>query len=100
RARDCRYLAIRPAEQKLLRENRALLEARRSIEWRTIPKFRVGLARLERSSSGNFSYEAGGALGAGGGYRSKDFPGSRAFLGFVTTGDLACDDRRAQLAFG
>ena len=59
-----------------------------------------GLARLERSSSGNFGYEAGGALGTGGGYRSEDLPGSRAFLGFVTTGDLACDDRRAQLPFG
>ena len=39
-------------------------------------------------------------LSTGGGQRSKDLPGSRAFLGFVTTGDLACDDRRAQLAFG
>jgi hypothetical protein len=55
---------------------------------------------LERSSSGNFGYEAGGALSTGGGYRSEDLPSSRAFLGFVTTGDLACDDRRAQLAFG
>jgi hypothetical protein len=55
---------------------------------------------LERSSPGNFGYEAGGVLGAGGGQRSKDLPGSRAFLGFVTTGDPACDDRRAQLAFG
>jgi hypothetical protein len=60
----------------------------------------VFLGRLERSSSGDFGYEAGGALGAGGGQRSEDLPGSRAFLGFVTTGDLACDDRRAQLAFG
>jgi len=55
---------------------------------------------LERSSSGHFGYEAGGALGTGGGQGSKDLPGSRAFLGFVTTGDLAGDDRRAQLAFG
>jgi hypothetical protein len=60
----------------------------------------VCLALLERSSAGDFGYEAGGALGAGGGQRSEDLPGSRAFLGFVTTGDLACDDRRAQLAFG
>jgi len=87
----------------LLRENRALFEARKSTEsrTRTIAKFRdLGLARLERSSSGNFGYEAGGALSTGGGYRSEDLPSSRAFLGFVTTGDLACDDRRAQLAFG
>src|SRR5262245_37549010 len=56
-----------------------------STSTRTIAKFRdLGLARLERSSSGNFGYEAGGALGAGGGQRSKDLPGSRAFLGFVT----------------
>ena len=58
------------------------------------------LARLERSSSGDFGYEAGCALGAGGGQRSEDLPGSGPFLGFVTTGDLACDHRRAQLAFG
>jgi hypothetical protein len=99
---------ISPLEQrnKIVGENRALLEARKSAEsrtststsTRTIPKFRdLGLARLERSSSGDFGYEAGGALGAGGGQRSKDLPGSRAFLGFVTTGDLACDDRRAQV---
>jgi hypothetical protein len=55
---------------------------------------------LERSSSGDFGYEAGGTLGTGGGQRSEDLPGSGAFLGFITTGDLACDDRRAQLAFG
>jgi len=105
--RPCQRGATRGT--KLLRENRALLEARKSTEsrtrtttrTRTIPKFRdLGLARLERSSSGNFGYEAGGALSTGGGQRSKDLPGSRAFLGFVTTGDLACDDRRAQLAFG
>ena len=45
----------------------------------------VCLAALERSSSGDFGYETGGALGAGGGQRSEDLPGSRAFLGFVTT---------------
>ena len=102
RSRDGRYLALSwSSGTKLLRENRALLEARKSTESRTIPKFRdLGLARLERSSSGHFGYEAGGALGTGGGQGSKDLPGSRAFLGFVTTGDLAGDDRRAQLAFG
>ena len=45
----------------------------------------VCLAALERSSSGDFGYETGGALGAGGGQRSEDLPGSRAFWGFVTT---------------
>ena len=60
----------------------------------------MGSGPLERSSSGDFGYEAGGALGAGGGQRSENLPGLRAFLGFVTTGDLACDHRRAQLAFG
>jgi hypothetical protein len=58
------------------------------------------LAPLERSSSGDFGYEAGGALGTSGRQRSEDLPGSGAFLGFVTREDLACDDRRAQLAFG
>jgi len=31
------------------------------------PGFRTCLAPLERSSSGDFGYETGGALGAGGG---------------------------------
>ena len=44
------------------------------------------LARLERSSAGEFGNEAGGALGAGGGQRSEDLPGTSAFLGFVTGG--------------
>ena len=54
---------------------------------------------MEGSSPGDFGYEADGTLGAGGGHRSEDLPGSGAFLGFVTTGDLAGDDRWAQLAF-
>ena len=58
------------------------------------------LAPLERSGTGDFGYETGGALGAGGGERNEDLPGARAFLGFVTTGDLARDHRWAQLAFG
>jgi hypothetical protein len=62
----CRYLTLRPAEQNCCGENRALLEARKSTEsrtrtstsTRTIPKFRdLGLARLERSSSGDFGYD-------------------------------------------
>jgi hypothetical protein len=40
---------------------------------------------LERSNSGDFGYETGGALDPGGGQRNEDLPGSRA-LGFVTTG--------------
>jgi hypothetical protein len=39
-------------------------------------------------------------MGAGGRQRSEDLPGSRAFFGFVTTGDFARDYRWAQLAFG
>ena len=57
------------------------------------------LARLEGSGSGDFGYETGGALGTGGGQRSEDLPSSGAFLGFVTTGNLACNHRGAQLAF-
>ena len=60
---------------------------------------KVGLAPLDGSSPGEFGDEAGGALGAGGGQRGEDLPGSRAFLGFVTTGDLAGDYGWAQLAF-
>jgi hypothetical protein len=61
----------------------------------------VCLAPLERSSPGDFGYKTGGALGAGGGERNEHLPGARAFFGFVfvTTGDLACDHRWAQLAF-
>ena len=57
------------------------------IASRFIPPLKrcVCLAALERSSSGDFGYETGGALGAGGGQRSEDLPSSRAFLGFVTT---------------
>ena len=65
---------ILPLDQrnKIVAGNRALLKARKSTEsrtrtttrTRTIAKFRdLGLARLERSGSGNFGYEAGGALG-------------------------------------
>jgi hypothetical protein len=47
----------------------------------------ICLAPLEGSSPGEFGYEAGGTLGAGGGgQRSEDLPGSGAFLGFVATG--------------
>jgi hypothetical protein len=63
-------------------------------------KRRTCLARLERSSAGKFGNEAGAALGAGGGQRSEDLPGTSAFRGFVTAGDFACDHRRTQLAFG
>jgi hypothetical protein len=59
-----------------------------------------GLARLEWSCAGKLGNEAGGALGAGGGQRSEDLPGTRTLSGFVTTGDFACDHRWAQLAFG
>jgi hypothetical protein len=52
-----------------------------------------------RRGSGDFGYEAGGTLGTGGGQRSEDLPSSGALLGLVTTGDLACDHRGAQLAF-
>ena len=58
------------------------------------------LARLERRSAGEFGNEAGGALGAGGGKRSEDLPGTGASLGFITAGDFACDHRGAKLAFG
>jgi hypothetical protein len=58
------------------------------------------LPLLQRSCAGELGYEAGGALGAGGGQRSEDLPGMRTFLGFVTTGNFACDHRWAQLAFG
>src|SRR6202011_3985185 len=58
------------------------------------------LARLERSCAGDFGYETGGALGAGGGQRSEDLPGSRAFGSFAATGDLTRDDRWVQVAFG
>jgi hypothetical protein len=58
------------------------------------------LARLERSCAGKGGDEAGGALGAGGGQRSEDLPGSRAFKSFVAAGDFARDHRGAQLAFG
>src|SRR5437899_7818664 len=58
------------------------------------------LARLERSCTSEFGYEAGGALGAGGSQRSEDLPGTGTFFGFVTTGDFACDHRGPQLAFG
>jgi hypothetical protein len=61
---------------------------------------RTCLARLERSCAGELGYEGGGALGAGGGQRSEDLPGTGAFLGFITAGDFARDDRWAQLAFG
>jgi hypothetical protein len=54
---------------------------------------------LERRCAGEFGNEAGGALGAGGGKRSEDLPGAGTFLGFVTTGNFACDHRWAQLAF-
>ena len=61
--------------------------------------FRACLARLERSCSSELGNEAAGALGAGGRKRSEDLPGTGTFLGFVTTGNFACDDRWAQLAF-
>ena len=57
------------------------------------------LARLKRSCSSELGNEAGGALGAGGGQRSENLPGTGTFLGFVTTGNFACDHRWAQLAF-
>jgi hypothetical protein len=57
------------------------------------------LARLERSCSSELGNEAAGALGAGGRKRSEDLPGTGAFLGLVTTGNFARDDRWVQLAF-
>ena len=58
------------------------------------------LARLERSSAGELGNKASSALGAGGGQRSEDLPGTSTFFGFITTGDFACDHRGPQLAFG
>jgi hypothetical protein len=58
------------------------LEAQRS-SYGKIPS--MCLARLERSCAGELGDETGGALGAGGGQRSEDLPGTGAFLGFVTT---------------
>src|SRR5262245_24438521 len=62
-------------------------------------KRRACLARLERSCSSELGNEAAGALGAGGRKRSEDLPGTGTFLGFVTTGNFARDDRWAQLTF-
>jgi hypothetical protein len=83
-----------------------LLETRSSL----LPSCTIGvilalhwgtcLAWLERSCAGELGYEAGGALGAGGGKRSEDLPGTGASLGFITAGDFACDHRWPQLAFG
>jgi hypothetical protein len=54
---------------------------------------------MERRCAGECGNEAGGALGAGGGQRSEDLPSAGTFLGFVTTGNFACDHRWAWLAF-
>jgi hypothetical protein len=76
-----------------------VLAAGNNCENRLTVKQRLCLAPLEGSGSGDFGDEAGGTLDTGGGQRSEDLPGSGAFLGFVTTGDLACDHCGAQLAF-
>jgi hypothetical protein len=64
-----------------------------------VPRYRLCLARLERSCAGEGADEAGGALSTGRCQRSEDLPGLGAFNRLVAAGDFPCDHRGAQLAF-